>query len=82
MLETKVMALTATCTPASRQTIMSQLSMEAAVLVQHTSNRPNIFLVVREMPGDFTKWQEVLDEDIELLKAQGIHAERKVTFCH
>lgn len=81
MLETKVMALTATCTPASRQTIMSELSMEAAVLVQHTSNRPNIFLVVREMPGDFTKWQEMLDEDIEILKALGISAERKVIFC-
>ena len=83
VLDTKVMALTATCTPANHQTIMSKLSMDAAVLVRHTSNHPNIFLVVREMPGDFTKWQEMLDEDILILilKALGISFERKVIFC-
>ena len=81
VLQTKVMALTATCTPANRQAILSTLSMEAAVIVQHTSNRPNIFLAVQEMPGDYTKWQEILDEDIDILKTLGITADRKVIFC-
>lgn len=65
------MALTATCTPANRQAILSMLLMEAVVIVQHTSNRPNIFLAIQEMPGDYIKWREILDEDIDILKTLG-----------
>lgn len=65
------MALAATCTPANRQAILSTLSIEAAVIVQHTSNRPNIFLAAQEMPGDYIKWREILDEDIDILKTLG-----------
>ena len=58
------MALTATCTPADRKAIMTNLSMEEAALVEHSADRPNIFYAVREMPGDFSQWQETLDDDI------------------
>ena len=75
------MALTATCTPANHQAILSTLSMEAAVIVQHTSNYPNIFLAVQETPGDYTKWREILDEDIDILKTLGIIADWRVIFC-
>lgn len=52
--------------------------MEAAVLIQ---NSPNIFIVVQEMPGDFTKWQELLDEDVEVLKTLQTSVQRNVIFC-
>ena len=55
--------------------------MEAAVIVQHTSNYSNIFLAVQETPGDYTKWREILDEDIDILKTLGIIADWKVIFC-
>ena len=77
VLQTKVMALTANCTLANRQAILSTLSIEAAVIVQHTSNRPNIFLAAQEMPGDYIKWREILDEDIDILKTLGSTAIRE-----
>lgn len=75
------MALIATCTHADQQTIMTNLSMEEAALIQHSGDRPNVFFVVREMPGDYSQWQETLDDDIEITKTLGISSERKVIFC-
>ena len=55
--------------------------MEEAALIQHSADQPNIFFVVREMPGDYSQWQETLDDDIEIIKTLGISSERKVIFC-
>ena len=62
--------------------LQGRLPVRVAVATSATTKLIiNIFLVVREMPGDFTKWQEMLDEDMEILTAMGRSAERKVTFC-
>ena len=55
------MVLTATCRESDRLNIMTDL---LAAHVQCNADRPNIFLEVRMMPGNFEQWSPILEGDV------------------
>ncbi|MBM7854615.1 ATP-dependent DNA helicase RecQ [Desulfohalotomaculum tongense] len=57
----RVLALTATATPRVQQDILKQLGIENAVKVAAGSDRPNLYLEVRRLPGGSSKLQALAE---------------------